>query len=275
MILITGATGNVGREIVKQLSNLGCPIRVLTRTPEKLSFPKNVQVFKGSLDNPDLLKDALSGVKKVFLIHVPGSTQFPEIARIYGVKHIVFLSAAAIDLPVENVIGRLHRKTEEVIKQSGMEWTFLRPGAFMSNSLQWSGSIKAEGIVRAPFGDVASAPIDPRDIAAVAVKSLIEPGHENKIYSMSGSEILSTREQVQIISDVVGTEINFEEISPEVARERMRKFIPEALVDASLELMEIAEKHPAVVLDTVKNVTGENSRTFKQWATDHVKWFRN
>jgi uncharacterized protein YbjT (DUF2867 family) len=274
MILITGATGNVGREIVKQLDTLGYPIRVLSRNPEKASFPKNVQVIKGSLDHPESLKEALAGVHKVFLIHVPGSNKFPEIARQSGVKHIVFLSAAAIELPVENAIGSFHRDTEELIRNSGVEWTFLRPGAFMSNSLQWKGSIRSEGIVRTPFGNVGSSPIDPRDIADVAVKSLTELGHENQIYSMTGPEVLSPREQVQTLSTVLGYDIGFEDISPDIARDNMKQFVHEEIVEATLELMQIAADHPAIVVDTVKQITGKNSRTYKQWAFEHVELFK-
>jgi uncharacterized protein YbjT (DUF2867 family) len=185
MILITGATGNVGREIVKQLHDNGERIRVLCRNPEKALFPANVEAVAGDLSNPESLKTALNGVRKVFMMRVPGSDTFPQIAKQAGVEQIVFLSSAAIEAETENAIGRSHLKTEEQIRQSGIKWTFLRPGAFMTNALQWAGSIRSEGVVRAPLGHVRSAPIDPRDIAAVAVRALVSSGHEGKIYTLS------------------------------------------------------------------------------------------
>jgi uncharacterized protein YbjT (DUF2867 family) len=273
MILITGATGNVGREIIKQISNAEHPIRVLSRNPEKGSFLKNVEVTTGNLSDPESIKDVLKGVKKVFLINVPGSDQFSQIAKQSGIEHITFLSAAAIEYP-DNAIGQAHSYTEELIRQSGVKWTFLRPGAFMSNTLQWIHSIQSEGMVRMPFGDVRTSPIDPRDIAAVAVNSLLSSGHEGKIYTLTGPENLSPREQTRILSTVLGEDIRFENISRDLAKENMIKAIPVPIVEASLDLMEKATDHPLEVFNTVKEVTGQESRTFKKWATDHKELFQ-
>jgi uncharacterized protein YbjT (DUF2867 family) len=144
----------------------------------------------------------------------------------------------------------------------------------MSNTLQWAHSIKYEGIVRAPFGDVVSNPIDPRDIAAVAVKSLITSGHENKIYTLTGPELLSQREQVSILANVLGQNIHFENIPKDVAAKKMKQFIPDRIVDASLDLMENTTGHSIEVLETVKKVTGQDGRSFRQWAFDHADLFR-
>jgi uncharacterized protein YbjT (DUF2867 family) len=274
MILITGATGNVGRELIKQLDNTRHPIRVLSRNPKKATFPKNVEIVTGDLNNTESMKAALTGVRKVFMIQVPGNEKFLQVAKEFGVQHIVFLSAAAIEFPIDNAIGRAHLYTEELIRDSGMQWTFLRPGAFMSNAFQWVRSIRSEGIVRAPFGDVASTPIDPRDIAAVAGHSLMELGHEGKIYTMTGPEVLTPREQVHTLSTILGQDIHFENISREMAKETMNQFVPEEIVEASLDLSQNAVGHPVEVLDTVKEVTGQNGRSFSQWAYDYADRFR-
>jgi uncharacterized protein YbjT (DUF2867 family) len=273
MILITGATGNVGREIIKQLGKTEYQIRVLSRNPDKASFPKNVEVMTGNLSDPDSIKDVLNGVKKVFLINVPGSDQFSQIAKQSGVEHIVFLSAAAIEY-TDNAIGQAHYYTEELIRKSGVKWTFLRPGAFMSNTLQWVHSIQSEGIVRMPFGDVKTNPIDPHDIAAVVVNSFETSGHDGKTYTLTGPENLSPREQTQILSTVLSKDIKFENISRELAKENMIKAIPAPIVEASLDLMEKAAAHPLEVLNTVKEVTGQDSRSFEQWANDHIELFQ-
>jgi uncharacterized protein YbjT (DUF2867 family) len=270
MILVTGATGTVGREIVIELCNAGHQVRALSRNPSKISFPLGVEVIAGDLTNPDSVVAALKGIQKVFLMRVPGGERFPQIAKQSGVEHIVFLSSGAIESP-GNVIGRNHLDTEESIRQSNTQWTFLRPGAFMSNALQWAGSIRAEGIVRAPFGDMGNAPIDPRDIADVAAKILVESGHEGKIYTLTGPEVLTPIEQVGILSHVLGKEIRFENMSEDTARETMKRFAPPEIVDALLQLMSEAEDGPT---STVEEITGRPPRTFQKWAIDNADAFR-
>lgn len=274
MILVTGATGNVGREIVKELHRAGHQIRVVSRNPAKISFPPDVEVIAGDLTNPDIMKAAVDGIQKVFLIRVPGCETFPQIAKQSGVEYIVFLSSSAVEARTENAIGRIHLKTEELIRQSNIQWTFLRPGAFMSNALQWVASIRSEGIVRAPFGNVGTAPIDPRDIAAVAVKALVSSGHEGKIYTLTGPEVLTPVEQVQTIGDVLGKHIKFEDIPETIARENMKRFAPAEIVDAIFQLMREAINHPVTALATVEEVTGQAARSFKQWVIDHADAFR-
>jgi uncharacterized protein YbjT (DUF2867 family) len=161
-----------------------------------------------------------------------------------------------------------------LIRQSNIQWTFLRPGAFMSNALQWAQAIRSEGVVRAPFGDVRTAPIHPRDIAAVGVKALVSSGHEGKIYTLTGPEVLTPVEQVQTIGDVLGKQITFEEIPETVARDHMKRFAPAEIVDAMLQLMREATYHPAMVLPTVEEVTGQPARRFKQWVIDNADAFR-
>ncbi|WP_067929186.1 SDR family oxidoreductase [Alicyclobacillus shizuokensis] len=271
MILVTGATGNVGRHIVDELCKGGHRVRILTRNPTKVSFPTEVEVAVGDLTAPETLRDALDGVQSVYLVRVPGSEAFPQIAKALGVEHIVFLSSSAIELPTENAIGRNHLITEELIRQSGVKWTFLRPGAFMSNTLQWTGSIREEGVVRAPFGDVATAPIDPRDIADVAVKVLVSSKHYRKIYTLTGPELLTPMEQVKILSKVLGKDIRFEHMSEEIAKETMKRFAPSEIVEA---LFQILREPPTQVLNTVQHITGRPPRTFEQWAIDNASAFR-
>jgi uncharacterized protein YbjT (DUF2867 family) len=274
MILVTGATGNVGREVVQELLRDGRSVRVLTRNPTRVSLPPDVEVASGDLSASDGLKALLDGIRDLFLIRVPGSDPFLQMARQCGVERVVFLSSSAIDSPTENAIGRSHRHTEELIRQSGLKWTFVRPGAFMSNSLQWSGSIRSEGVVRAPFGDVATAPIDPRDIASVAATALTSAGHDGQIYTLTGPEALTPREQVRILSTVLGSEIRFEDVPAALAEAHMKRVAPPEIVDALFALMRDQAKRPAQILDTAPQVTGVPAHTFAQWAADHAGLFR-
>jgi uncharacterized protein YbjT (DUF2867 family) len=274
MILITGATGNVGREIVKQMHGSGHQIRVVSRNPAKVLWPADVEIIKGDLSDPEVAKAALNGVKKVFLVLLPGGDNISQLVEHYGIDHIVFLSASAIDVKPENAIGRAHLRAEEQIRQSGVPWTFLRPGAFMSNVLQWSDSIRTERIVRAPFGDVGTNLIDPRDIAATAVNALLSSGHEGKIYTLSGPEVLSAREQTQILSDVLGEHIEFEDIPQAIAMENMKRFAPSEFVDAMFQLMREGTIPSTTSSIKIDDLIGQPARTFKMWATDNANKFQ-
>lgn len=273
MILVTGATGNVGSEVVKKLHSIGQSIRVMSRNPEKVRFPENVEVMSGDLANMETVKPGLEGIDKVFFVHVAGGEEFPKLAKDLGVEHIVFLSSGAIESPTDNAIGRMHAEFEELIKQSGIKWTFLRPDAFMSNSLQWAESIRTANIVRAPFGDVKSVAIDPRDIASVAATTLSSEGHYGKTYSLTGPEALTPEEQVHIIGDVLGKKIDFQSIPEKVAREYMIQNIPEAIVDSLFTLMNGVRINPQPVLNTVEKITGQRAHTFREWVTDNINAF--
>lgn len=274
MILVTGATGNVGGEVVRLLHESGQPVRILSRNPGKASFPSAVEIAVGDLSSPKTLAAALDGVKKVFLVRTPGSDAFPQLAKDAGVEHIVFLSSGAIDSPSETAIGKNHLDTENLIRQSGVKWTFLRPGAFMTNALQWAPSIRAEGIVRAPFGDVGNAPIDPRDIASVGAAALTSSGHDEQIYRLTGPEVVTPEQQVQILSSVLGRDIRFEEVPESVAEQNMKKFAPPEIVDSIFTLIKDGKNHGEHVTNTVKDVTGLHARTFDQWATDYAHLFK-
>jgi uncharacterized protein YbjT (DUF2867 family) len=273
MILVTGATGTVGREVVQLLHTAGHKVRALSRNPEKANFPQGVETAAGDLTKLETLQTALDGVEKVFwVLPLDADFNFPKIAKQSGVRHIVLLSAIAVDFGVENAIGRLHLNAEQAIRESGVTWTFLRPGAFMTNSFQWADSIRSQGVVRIPFGDVSSPVIDSRDIAAVAVKALISDQHEGKIYTLTGLERVSPRQQVQILGDVLGRKLGFETIPDDIARENMVQHMSADIVDAIFDMTKQGSR--AAVLPTVEEVTGRAPRTFKQWSIDHIEAFR-
>jgi uncharacterized protein YbjT (DUF2867 family) len=273
MILVTGATGRVGHEVLSQLHSAGYEVRALSRNPEKAKLPEGVEVVAGDLSKMETLTAALEGVDKVFwVLPLVVDINFPQIARQFGVKHIVLLSAAAVDFGEQNAIGRLHLNAEHAVRESGVAWTFLRPGAFMTNAFQWAESIRSEGVVQIPFGENSSPVIDSRDIASVAVKALSSDGHEGKIYTLTGPETISPRQQVEILGEVLGRKLGFETVPDDIARENMLKHMPAIIVDAIFELNKVGTF--TTVYPTVEEVTSQAPRSFKQWSIDHIGAFQ-
>lgn len=274
-ILITGATGNVGGQVLSQLTVTGAQVRVLVRNPANARFPRQVEVVRGDLTLPENLDACLDGIDSVFLVWTaPPATSGAVLERIAkAVQRIVFLSAP---LKTEhpffqqpNPARAMAEQIERQIATSGVDWTFLRPGIFAGNARQWwAPQIRAGDVVRWPYLSVPTAPIDERDIAAVAVRALCEDGHGGAEYVMTGPQSLTQLEQVSPIGQVIGRSLQAEEISPEEARRELR--IPSMLLDA----WAAAIGQPAFVTSTVEEITGRPARTFLAWATDHAAEFR-
>jgi uncharacterized protein YbjT (DUF2867 family) len=279
-ILVTGATGNVGRNVVSMLSARGAHVRALTRNPDAAGLPDSVEVVRGDLSDLPTLDTSLEGVDSVFLMVRAFSIQIVPIVELIKkrARRIVFLSSAAIqdELPVQtNPIGKGHLEIEEAIQESGLEWTFLRPGAFAANALMWwAPQLRAGDVVRWPYGAAAWAPIHERDIAAVAVRALTEEGHAGKKYSLTGGELLTQVEQLQTIGEAISRTLRYEELPPDAARQQMSAFVPPFVVDRLLDLWAGMVQNPAPAKRTVEEVTGAPPSTFRQWALDHARDFR-
>jgi uncharacterized protein YbjT (DUF2867 family) len=273
MLLVTGATGNVGRQVVAQLLDAGVEVRALNRHPEATALPAGVERVAGDLTRPDTLPAALAGVTAAFLFPVPGcGPAFVEAARAAGVRRIVLLSSSGVVDGVArqpNAVVEFHAGIEHAVEASGLAWTFVRSGGFAANTLQWAPQIRATGAVRAPYAGASLAPIHEADIAAVAVRALTTDGHAGARYRLTGPAALTLAEQLAVIGTTLGRELRFEEIPPEVARERMIQHLPAPIVDALLGIFAEATTRPAPVLPTVGEVTGAPARTFAEWAADH------
>ncbi|MEU9887006.1 NAD(P)H-binding protein [Sphaerisporangium sp. NPDC051011] len=278
MILVTGATGNVGREVVDQLLAAGHDVRALTRDPGTARLPGGVEVAAGDLTLPETLPAALDGATAVFLFPVPGSAPaFLKAAKDAGVRRVVLLSSMAVDDDAEvqsNPIAAFHAVIEDAVAGSGLEWTFLRPGAFAANSYQWAEQAKAGDVVRVPFPGAVTAPIDEADIAAVGVRALTEDGHNGAKYALTGPEQLTQTDQVRIMGEVLGRPLRVEELPAEVARERMIKHTPAEIVDTFLDMFAKLVGGEALVTGTVQQVTGRPARTYAEWAQTHANAFR-
>jgi uncharacterized protein YbjT (DUF2867 family) len=280
-ILVTGATGNVGRNVVSLLCGAGARVRAFTRNPDIAGLPDSVEVVRVDLSDPSTLDDTLEGIDSVFLMwRSLAAPVVPVLRKLQAnhVRHIVFLSSAAIqdDLPVQtNPIGKIHLEIEEEIKKTGLEWTFLRPGAFAANALTWwAPQLRIGDVVRWPYGAAAWAPIHERDIAAVAVRALTEDGHAGKKYYLTGGELRTQFEQLQIISEAIGRNLRYEELTPDLARQQMSASLPPFVVDRLLELWAGMVETPAPPTRTVEEVTGVPPTTFRQWALEHAENFR-
>ncbi|WP_435974241.1 NAD(P)H-binding protein [Streptomyces sp. Qhu_M48] len=276
---MTGATGNVGRHVVGRLLAAGAAVRALTRRPEEARLPAAAEVVGGDLTRPETVEPALKGVSALFLFPSPG-TAGPVLraAREHGVRRVVLLSSSAVEYSGEhadNEIVAFHKEVEREVEASGLDWTFVRPGAFAVNTLQWAPQISAGDVVRGPFAGAEMALVHERDIADVAARALLTDGHVGAKYVLTGPESLTQAEQVRRIGLALGRPVRYEESAPEVAREQMiRNNVPAAFVDMLLTFQAGLVGVPAEVTRTVEEVTGSPARTFDQWAAEHAADFR-
>ncbi len=281
MILVTGATGNVGGGVLDQLLAEGHAVRALARDPAKLEGVKGAfEIAKGDLSRPETLDAAFAGVRAAFVMCVGAGMaalagNAAAAAKRAGVERVVFLSSSSAGAAFETRLGGWHRAAEAAVKASGVAFTILRPGGFSSNALQWVRAIKTQGAVFRPTGDGKTAPIDPDDIAAVAVKALTAPGHEGKTYALSGPEALSMAEQVAKIGAAIGKPLRFVDVTPEAAREGMvQQGMPEAFIQAMLEIgAEVRAGHAGAVTTTVEEILGRKAVTFDAWVARNVAAF--
>jgi uncharacterized protein YbjT (DUF2867 family) len=283
-ILIIGATGNVGRQVLSQLPATGVRVRALARNPHTAGLPPHVEVVRGDLTLAETLDECLDDIDAVFLVWTaPPAAVAPALARIVRhTRRIVFLSSPYktahpfFQKPQPNPVSALHAEIERLIETSGCQWTFLRPGMLAANALLWwAQQIRAgSDVVRWPCVAAPTAPIHERDIAAVAVRALCDDGHAGTEYVLTGPQSLSQFEQISTIGSVIGRSLRIEEMSPEVARQELIAFMPAFAVNMLLDAWAGAIGQPALVTSTVAEIAGAPARTFRDWAADHAADFR-
>jgi uncharacterized protein YbjT (DUF2867 family) len=271
-ILVTGATGRVGGQVLAQLPQ--GDVRALVRDPATATLPDGVDVVRGDLSDPATLDAAAKGADAVFLVF-PTMRADPVAAEVVDVlakhaRHIVYLSAAGVAEQHDGtgIIGS-HARLEHLIEESGAEWTFLRPSGFAANTLMWADQIRNGDVVRWFHGAATRSLIHERDIAAVAVRALTSAGHVGARYHLTGPGRLTQVEQVHAIGDAIGRPLRFEQLSPEDAVRELPSWLTTSIVDAHAEMV----RHPEPVTSTVLDVTGSPARAFGEWAADHAADF--
>lgn len=279
LILVTGATGKVGRQLVPKLLAAGAGVRALTRHPETAALPDGVEVVAGDLSDTGAMSEWLDGVDGVFLLWpLTTADAAPDVVDLLAkhVDRVVYLSSDMPDgkHPAGSITGS-HASIERIIERSRLRWTFLRPTGFASNTLGWARQIRAGEVVRWPYAASARSLIHERDIAAVGALALTRDGHAGRRYVLSGPRTVTQAEQVRDIGDAIGRPLRFEEISREEARERLlADGWPPSFAEGALDTWARMVAEPERVTGTVEQLTGTPARTFRQWAEDHADDFR-
>jgi len=280
-VLVLGATGNVGRHVVSQLLAAGVQVRAVTRHPETVVPRAGLEVVAGDLTGLDGSGDwdaALDDVPSMFLIWPLLSAELAPALLTVAKRHVhrvVYLSSMSVDDRREPEANGFWGAVEHAIEKSGLEWTFLRAGGFASNTLGWADQIRADGIVRWPYGRAGRSLVHERDLADVAVRALLEDGHVGEKYVLTGPEAISQIDQVHAIGEAIGRRLRWEELSPDQARRQLlAAWGDPAFVDGALGYWATLIDAPEPVSDAVEKVTGVPARTFREWAEDHREDFR-
>jgi uncharacterized protein YbjT (DUF2867 family) len=282
LILVTGATGNVGRPLVDLLLAEGHDVRAVTRDPAKAALPAGAEVVQADPSDPDTMSAALSGVTALFLNPIAlgnGTHRLMELAREAGVTRIVLLSSGAVQDEVSenhNALAGWHKAIEDAVTGSGISWTIMRPFEFAANAIgSWAQQIKFTGMVRGAYAKSTTSVIHEKDVAAVAAKALTSGDHAGKVYLLTGPESLTRAEMVANIGQALGRELPFEEIPREAAKQFILEGtgFPEDVVETMLNLQEHSVGHDAWISPQVQEILGRPALPFAQWAADHVADF--
>jgi uncharacterized protein YbjT (DUF2867 family) len=275
VILVIGATGTIGRAVVAELQRMSVPVRAFVRDAAKLDALGfgGVPRIVGDLDEPTAIARAMQGVTRAFVLTLgfgpARDASVIEAARAAGVRHLVKLSIGGADRsPLE--LHRWHRERELLYERAGLAWTFLRPTMFMSNCLAWADGVK-KGAVFFPGGKGLVAPIDPRDVAAVAARALIEDHHAGQAYELTGPSLYGIREMVETIASAVGRRVRYVDVPMFAARVFMRaSALDKRLANALLETTAAVKAGGRDTLtETCARLLGRRPTAFDAWCRDH------
>ncbi|MFI0085336.1 NAD(P)H-binding protein [Streptomyces bobili] len=281
MIVVTGATGNTGRELVRVLAAAGEPVTATSRNISDAEVPDGVRTVRADLTDAESLRPVLDGADALFLqdggtsAHLLSPRDLLDAAKAGGVGRVVLLSSQGVATrPESESHGGLARAVEDAVRESGLEWTILRPGGFHSNAFAWVEPVRAHRTVAAPFGDVGLPTVDPADIAEVAAVALREDGHAGAVYELTGPAPTTPRERAEAIGAALGEPVRFTEQSRDEARAQMLAFMPEPVVDTTLAILGDPTPAELRVSPDVERVLGRSPRPFADWARRHVAAFR-
>ncbi|NUR01496.1 MAG: NAD(P)H-binding protein [Streptomyces sp.] len=277
MILVTGATGTIGSDVVRQLAARGEKVRALTREPARARVPSGVETAPGHHRDRASVEAAMAGAGAAFLVGVLGPEDaehdrgLVEAARAAGVRRIVKLSAIGTGTPDLGEFATWHLPGEQAVRDSGLQWTVLRPSSFASNTLTWAAAIREGTPAPNMMGDGRQGVVDPRDVAEIAVAALLDPGHAGRTYTLTGPETLNPHEQAAVLGEVLGRPVPLHDFSPEERREQfLAAGLGETYADSLMAAARfIQEGGNDVVTEDVRQVLGRRARTYREWAEDH------
>jgi uncharacterized protein YbjT (DUF2867 family) len=283
MILVTGATGTIGRPLIDVLAGEGAEVRAVTRNPQAAVLPTDVEVVEGDPSRPDTITPFLEGVTALFL-HPravgEAAGELLALARERGVRRVVVLSAINVDDDLAEQPSRYNgdrnKEVEDAAVGSGLEWVSLRSSSFATNTLlTWGAQIRAGDVVRGPYTNFAEASIHERDLAGVGARALLTDGLVGRRLELTGPQSLTHEEMVAIIGEVIGRPLRYEEIPPEAVKQGMvQRGFPEPFVEALMARYARGMGQAAPVTGEVEKVLGRPARTYAQWVADHANAFR-
>jgi uncharacterized protein YbjT (DUF2867 family) len=287
MLLVTGATGTIGRPLIDVLVNQGAKVRAVTHNPQAAGLPAEVEVVEGDLARPDTIAPFLEGVTALFL-H-PRAVRLAAgellgLARQQGVQRVVALSAMNVDDPLDQQPSRSqgdrNKEVEDAAVASGLAWVSLRASSFAANTLRtWGAQLRAGHVVRYPYASFAEALIHQRDLAEVIAHALHSDdlvARRGRRLELTGPQSLTHQQLVATIGEVLGRSLRYQELPPEVAKQDMiQQGIPEAFVEALLARYAREVGQPAPVTGEVERILGRPARTYAEWVADHATAFRH
>ncbi|MFB4312070.1 NAD(P)H-binding protein [Actinomadura sp. GTD37] len=281
MIVVTGATGNVGRPLVRAMAEAGERVTAVSRGTAPVDLPSGAGHVRADLTEPETLRPALDGAEALFL-HDGGAgghgldpRAVLDVAKDAGVRRVVLLSSqGVVTRPESPSHGGVMRAVEAAVRESGLAWTILRAGGFASNAYAWAESVRAERTVAAPFGDVGIPVIDPADIAEVAAMALRKDEHTGETYELNGPAAVTPRQQAEAIGAALGEPVRFVELTRAEAHARMATFMPEPVVETTLAVLGEPNAAELRLSPDVERVLGRAPRPFAEWARRNVEAFR-
>ncbi|MFC8386173.1 SDR family oxidoreductase [Nocardia sp. NPDC057272] len=276
MIVVTGATGNIGSTLVGLLVDAGAQVRAVSRGMRPADLPAGVEHTVADLGDLDSLSPALQGADALFLLITgeqlmtgPEPALLLKTAADAGIRRVVFVSSqGAVTRPQSDGYARTIA-FEQALAESGLERTALRPGAFFSNTFAWIEPVRTQRVVPAPFGDIGLPAVDPADIAAVAAVALREEGHHGRAYTLTGPAVITPRDQAAAVAEAIDAPITFVELTVDEAKQNMLRFMPEPVADHTLTILGMPTADEQQVSPDIEEVLGRPATTYAQWARRH------
>jgi uncharacterized protein YbjT (DUF2867 family) len=282
MILITGATGTVGRALVTALLERGEAVRALTRDPSRAQFPAGVEVVGGDPSRPQTIAAAFDGVRAAFLNSTAireATAAFAALAKERGVTRLVALAAYNVEqdpaFQPSRYIGDRNRECEAAVESSGLEWASLRPQVYASMAVPlWAGQLRLGDTVEWPYADFSEAVVDPRDVAEVAAHALAGDELLGRKPVLTGPEALTHLDMVDAIGEVTGRSLRLRESTPvEFAARAAAMGLPPELTASFIARFAAFEGRAPELTDDVAEILGRPARTYRDWITDHAAAF--